>query len=84
MFKVEIVASGDGSTNVVGTVETLTDAKALVDSLEARYAQWEKDGYPALAETDALCYYEGCDIFAQDLATGVEYIYDENDEWTEF
>lgn len=63
----------------IGEFETLAEAGAAVDALDARWQQWHGE-----QPVDPLVeHYEGCDVYAHDTRTGKVWTYEDGDVWEE-
>ena len=78
MFTISIVTSGSGEEFMIGAVENLTDATALVEDCERQFSAWAADGFPDTAII-WLQNFEGCDVYARRTDSNELFVLD--DSW---
>lgn len=75
MYEISIQVSGSGESHELGTVASLEAAVEVAKKWDDRLDEWfEKDMPPLKPDESILAYWEGCDFFIIDKASGEMYV----------
>lgn len=75
MYNLSIQVSGSGECHELGTVASLEAAVEVANKWDHRLEEWfEKDMPPLKQDESILAYWEGCDFFITDKASGEMYV----------